>query len=87
MVDVLIGFFVNFVGTDGIGYCVDNGDDRWYLYTLHSEGISNFDSSSVDDEEADQTIEILMSDLDEKVMNNFRKEKFFAASEVTKVSC
>lgn len=76
----------HFINTEGMGYCIDNGDDRWYLYSLHSEGICNNDFSkdaSVD--EPDQTIEILMSDLDEKVMNNFRKDKFFTAAEVTKV--
>ncbi|XP_065208129.1 S-adenosylmethionine decarboxylase proenzyme isoform X2 [Planococcus citri] len=80
-----VAFLDSCFKSKGIGYCIDNGDDRWYLYSLHAEEIynNNFsDEASVD--EPDQTIEILMSDLDEKVMNNFRKDKFFTAAEVTK---
>lgn len=83
--DAIMIFLVRSVGTAGIGYCMDNGDDRWYLYTLHSKEISNFNRNEPI-EEPDQTIEILMSDLDEKTMNNFRKDKFFTAAEATKVS-
>ncbi|XKL64691.1 hypothetical protein PGB90_004777 [Kerria lacca] len=70
---------------NGKGYCIENENDRWYLYFLHSTNISDFQSKfdgvSV---EPDQTIEILMSDLDLKLMDNFKKGRFFKANEVTK---
>lgn len=71
---------------EGSGYCIKNGDDQWYLYSLHSQKISNYGNSFTKlCSEPDQTLEILMSELDPKVMDNFKKGRFFKAKEVTKV--
>lgn len=64
--------------SDGAGYALGrlNGQDTWYLYTLDNilPGVS----------EPDQTLEILMLDLDREVMNKFYKSKYSDADEVTK---
>lgn len=65
---------------DGAGYALGrmNGPDTWYLYTLDNTlpGVS----------EPDQTLEILMLDLDREVMNKFYKSTYSDAEEVTKVT-
>lgn len=64
--------------SDGAGYALGrlNGQDTWYLYTLDNilPGVT----------EPDQTLEILMLDLDREVMNKFYKSKYSDADEVTK---
>ena len=59
-----------------------NFRDCWYLYTLNP-----FDKivSGRLDEEPDQTIEILMTDLDPSVMDIFTREKCANGREATKV--
>ncbi|KAK7574203.1 hypothetical protein V9T40_011394 [Parthenolecanium corni] len=69
----------------GTGHCMDNGNDCWYLYSLKAVDLKECENGLVQMvDEPDQTIEILMSDLDPKVMDNFRKDRFFNADEVTK---
>lgn len=71
---------------EGTGHCMDNGNDCWYLYSLKAVDLKECENGLVQMvDEPDQTIEILMSDLDPKVMDNFRKDRFFNADEVTKV--
>lgn len=64
--------------SDGAGYALGrlNGQDTWYLYTLDNilPGVT----------EPDQTLEILMLDLDREVMNKFYKSEYSDADEVTK---
>ena len=56
--------------------------DCWYLYTLNP-----FDKivSGRLDEEPDQTIEILMTELDPSIMDIFTREKCANGREATKV--
>lgn len=66
--------------SDGAGYALGrmNGPDTWYLYTL--------DNTLPGVNEPDQTLEILMLDLDREVMNNFYKSVHSDADEVSKVT-
>ncbi|XP_068700666.1 S-adenosylmethionine decarboxylase proenzyme-like isoform X4 [Montipora foliosa] len=66
--------------SDGAGYALGrvNGPDTWYLYTL--------DNTLPGVNEPDQTLEILMLDLDREVMNNFYKSVHSDANEVSKVT-
>ena len=57
--------------------------DCWYLYTLNP--LDKYLSGDVD-VEPDQTIEILMQDLDRNVMEKFSKNKVSTAREATLVS-
>ena len=56
--------------------------DCWYLYTLNP--LDKYLSGHVD-VEPDQTIEILMTDLDPKVMALFTKNRVKTGPEATKV--
>lgn len=81
-------FFINFFfPTDGVGYCLGDPDgDCWYLYTL--QGPRYITGNKYDKRnqcEGDQTLEILMTDLDPKVMNIFTKKHSASAPEATKV--
>ncbi|XP_020620890.1 S-adenosylmethionine decarboxylase proenzyme-like isoform X2 [Orbicella faveolata] len=66
--------------SDGACYALGrlNGSDTWYLYTLHNilPGVT----------QPDQTLEILMLDLDREVMNKFYKTTSSDADEVTQVT-
>ncbi|VDO97345.1 unnamed protein product [Soboliphyme baturini] len=64
---------------DGAGYCLGRlNSDRWYLYTLNpSPGVISI---------ADQTVEILMSDLDQSIMSNFTMSVSCTAAEARKLS-
>ena len=57
--------------------------DCWYLYTLNP--LDKYLSGHVD-VEPDQTIEILMQDLDPKVMEKFSKKTVANGKEATMVS-
>ena len=57
--------------------------DCWYLYTLNP--LEKYLSGCVD-VEPDQTIEILMQDLDPKVMEKFSKKNVRCGKEATMVS-
>lgn len=72
-VNVLDSFFDN-----GRAYCLGSiNHDCWYLYTYSREGGIALQS--------DQTIEILMTDLDPDVMAIFTKEESKNAAEATEV--
>nr|CAD7572587.1 unnamed protein product [Timema californicum] len=68
---------------DGLAYCLGSQDKEcWYLYTWSSRGIGG------NEEEVrgpDQTLEILMSELDPMVMSIFTREESSSAAEATQV--
>ncbi|XP_021920742.1 S-adenosylmethionine decarboxylase proenzyme [Zootermopsis nevadensis] len=69
---------------DGAAYCLGTvNHDCWYLYTLNPlEGENNKQPY----QEPDQTLEILMSDLDLEVMSIFTREESSSAAEATQKS-
>lgn len=87
---------------DGAAYCLGAvNKDCWYLYTLNplpGSGVNNrpalLDAGTVspppemqhDSDEPDQTLEILMTDLDPEIMAIFTKEECLNATEATKKS-
>lgn len=82
---------------DGRAYCLGSVNrDCWYLYTLSRRGVgdamvknlainNNMIIESLDMPDPDQTIEVLMTDLDPKVMAIFTKEDSVDAKEATQV--
>jgi S-adenosylmethionine decarboxylase len=81
---------------DGRAYCLGSiNRDCWYLYTLSRRSIgdsvkdlainNNMIIESLDVPDPDQTIEVLMTDLDPKVMEIFTKEYCADAKEATQV--
>ncbi len=69
---------------DGAAYCLGTlNRDCWYLYTLNP--LDRYVTGSVD-KEPDQTIEILMTELDPEVMKLFTKAVVKDGKEATKVS-
>ncbi|XP_045475768.1 S-adenosylmethionine decarboxylase proenzyme [Harmonia axyridis] len=71
---------------DGAAYCLGAVNrDCWYLYTLNSP-VKMSKRSPITAEEQDQTLEILMTDLDSEVMSIFTKEECLNATEATKKS-
>lgn len=76
----------------GRAYCLGSiNHDCWYLYTYNREGGGiavqpQYDITDMVTIEPDQTIEILMTDLDPDVMALFTKEECKNAAEATKVS-
>ena len=65
---------------DGAAYCMGTlNRDCWYLYTLNPLG------RCISDLEPDQTIEILMQDLDPKIMAKFSKKQAMNARDATVV--
>lgn len=76
----------------GRAYCLGSiNHDCWYLYTYNREGGGiavqpQYDITDLVTIEPDQTIEILMTDLDPDVMAIFTKEECKNAAEATKVS-
>ncbi|KAK5641974.1 hypothetical protein RI129_010521 [Pyrocoelia pectoralis] len=70
---------------DGNAYCLGTmNKDCWYLYTLNPprDSINN----SIPDPDPDQTLEILMTDLDPDIMSIFTREECLNAAEATKKS-
>lgn len=68
---------------DGAAYCLGTlNRDCWYLYTLNP--LDKFLSGRAD-VEPDQTIEIMMTELDPKVMELFTKKSASNGHEATKV--
>lgn len=55
-------------------------DDSWYLYALHT--VECFEKEK---ENPDQTLEILMTNLDPDIMQIFTKEQSANASQATQV--
>ncbi|XP_060521205.1 S-adenosylmethionine decarboxylase proenzyme isoform X2 [Cylas formicarius] len=71
---------------DGAAYCLGAiNKDCWYLYTLNPLPRRNRRPTANTDE-PDQTLEILMTDLDPEVMSIFTKEECLNATEATKKS-
>lgn len=73
---------------DGVAYCMGAvNKDCWYLYTLNPfiRRSPRQALSSVIEDEPDQTLEILMTDLDPEIMSIFTKEESLNATEATKV--
>jgi len=69
---------------EGSAYCMGNlNRDCWYMYTLNPMEHYVFGKEYQDN---DQTIEILMSDLDPKIMEIFNKNNTLTAAEATKKS-
>lgn len=65
---------------NGAGYCMGRlNRDRWYLYTLNPAPVDPI-------RRPDQTLEILMSDLDPDVMSIFTTETCTTGKEATKLS-
>jgi len=72
-------FFVSCLG--GEAYCMGSPETEcWYLYILTR------DKALQDPPEADQTLEILMTDLDMDVMSIFTKDVCSSADEATRKS-
>ena len=68
---------------DGAAYCLGTiNQDCWYLYTLNP---LNKIMSGRFDVEPDQTIEILMTDLDPHIMEMFSQKRCRNGQEATKV--
>ncbi|KAF5277459.1 hypothetical protein FQA39_LY18489 [Lamprigera yunnana] len=70
---------------DGSAYCLGTiNKDCWYLYTLNppKDQITN----GLLELESDQTLEILMTDLDPNIMSIFTREECLNAAEATKKS-
>nr|CAD7455242.1 unnamed protein product [Timema tahoe] len=69
---------------DGLAYCLGSQDKEcWYLYTWSSRGIGGDEE---EDRGPDQTLEILMSELDPEVMSIFTREESSSAAEATQKS-
>lgn len=72
--------------TDGAAYCLGTVNrDCWYLYTLNPLEGDNNKKRHRGVPEPDQTLEILMSDLDPEVMAIFTREESSSAAEATQV--
>jgi len=94
-----VGFLDQFFD-DGRAYCLGSiNRDCWYLYTLSRRGgageelvkdlsmnNNNMIIESLPIPDPDQTIEVLMTDLDPKIMAIFTKEDTADAKEATQVS-
>jgi len=71
--------------TDGAAYCLGSiNRDCWYLYTLNPLCGNKARLTGV--EEPDQTLEILMTELDPKVMRIFTKDVCKSGEEATRMS-
>lgn len=80
MVIQYLQIFCSFL-SDGAAYCLGSVNrDCWYLYTLHPL----HGPRRVGPAEPDQTLEILMSELDPEVMKIFTREECSSASEATR---
>lgn len=68
---------------DGAAYCLGAvNKDCWFLYTLNP--LPKRLPSLPNPEEPDQTLEIMMTDLDPEIMSIFTKEECLNATEATK---
>ncbi|KAK4874133.1 hypothetical protein RN001_013493 [Aquatica leii] len=71
---------------DGSAYCLGTmNKDCWYLYTLNPPRDDSI-TSAIPEPDSDQTLEILMTDLDPDVMSIFTREECLNAAEATKKS-
>lgn len=76
---------------DGRAYSLGSvNGDCWYLYTVCRGGGSDNNSDLIESIQAppdpDQTIEILMTELDPEIMSIFNKDESNTANEATEVS-
>ncbi|KAJ8916868.1 hypothetical protein NQ315_005875 [Exocentrus adspersus] len=72
---------------DGAAYCLGAvNKDCWYLYTLNPLPQRDRMLTLPESDQADQTLEILMTDLDPDIMAIFTKEECLNATEATKKS-
>lgn len=70
---------------DGAAYCLGAvNKDCWFLYTLNPLSDKYIDKT-IPPPEPDQTLEILMTDLDPEIMAIFSREECLKATEATKV--
>lgn len=71
---------------DGVAYCLGAVNrDCWYLYTLNPLPQRHPQIPGLSTTDADQTLEILMTDLDPDVMAIFTKVECLNGTEATKV--
>ena len=78
-------FLYNVDFPDGAAYCLGTVNrDCWYLYTLNPLEENNLKRHNVNPE-PDQTLEILMTDLDPEVMSIFTRDESSSAAEATQV--
>ncbi|KAH8281600.1 hypothetical protein KR054_001760 [Drosophila jambulina] len=84
--------YLDSIFPNGRSYCLGSMNlECWYLYTFSRSDVKSspvqiaVDEKDVDSE-PDQTIEILMQDLDPETMSIFYKNKFESAKEATKES-
>ncbi|KAJ8893724.1 hypothetical protein PR048_006324 [Dryococelus australis] len=80
---------LNSIFQDGTAYCFGSKDqDCWYLYTLNPLAGDDQQQKGEEEteEEADQTLEILMSELDPEVMSIFTRDESSSAAEATRKS-
>jgi len=69
---------------DGAGYCLGRmNQDRWYLYTLNKNANDTMPGGFAF---PDQTLEVLMSDLDQDVMSIFTQEMSCDAKQARKLA-
>ncbi|KAH8246764.1 hypothetical protein KR038_008644 [Drosophila bunnanda] len=84
--------YLDSIFPNGRSYCLGSMNlECWYLYTFSRSDVKSalkqISVSEKDvDSEPDQTIEILMQDLDPETMSIFYKSKFASAKEATKES-
>ncbi|XP_066260967.1 S-adenosylmethionine decarboxylase proenzyme isoform X2 [Euwallacea similis] len=72
---------------DGAAYCLGAiNRDCWYLYTLNPAIHRGRQRPLLSTTDADQTLEILMTDLDPEIMSIFTKEDCLNGTEATKKS-
>ncbi|XP_066159257.1 S-adenosylmethionine decarboxylase proenzyme isoform X2 [Euwallacea fornicatus] len=72
---------------DGAAYCLGAiNRDCWYLYTLNPVIHRGRQRPLLSTTDADQTLEILMTDLDPEIMSIFTKEECLNGTEATKKS-
>ncbi|XP_067620854.1 S-adenosylmethionine decarboxylase proenzyme [Eurosta solidaginis] len=72
---------------EGRSYCLGSiNRECWYLYTFSTNKHIKRPPRIHESSEPDQTIEILMQNLDNEIMCKFSKEKFSTSAEVTKAT-
>lgn len=78
--------YLDSVFEEGRSYCLGSiNRECWYLYTFSKYKKEVARPRKLDNAEPDQTIEILMQNLDTDVMAKFSKDKYETGAEVTKV--
>ncbi|XP_011213981.2 S-adenosylmethionine decarboxylase proenzyme [Bactrocera dorsalis] len=79
--------YLDTVFEEGRSYCLGSiNRECWYLYTFSKYKKEVTRPRKLDNAEPDQTIEILMQNLDKDVMAKFSKDKYETGAEVTKAT-